>query len=46
VDLLEIKRADVVIAQSSFQRRILKERLGVESIVIKNGLTAIFKEIL
>ena len=38
VDMLEIKRADVVIAQSSFQRRILKERFGVESIVIKNGL--------
>jgi len=39
VDTFEIKRADVVIAQSEFQKRILKERFGVESVVIKNGLT-------
>jgi len=38
VDMLEIKRADVVIAQSEFQRRILKERFGGKSVVIKNGL--------
>jgi len=38
VDVLEIKRADVVVAQSNFQRRMLKERFGVESVVIKNGL--------
>jgi glycosyltransferase involved in cell wall biosynthesis len=37
-DLLEIKRADVVIAQSKFQQRILKNRFKVESCVIKNGL--------
>jgi len=38
VDALEIKRADIVIAQSEFQRRILKERFRVESVVIKSGL--------
>jgi len=38
VDMLEIKRADVVVAQSHFQKRILKERFGVESPVIRNGL--------
>jgi len=38
VDALEIKRADIVVAQSNFQKRILKERFGVESVVIKNGL--------
>jgi len=36
--MLEIKRADVVVAQSNFQRRVLKERFGVENVVIKNGL--------
>ena len=39
VDTFEIKRADVVIVQSEFQKRILKERFGVKSVVIKNGLT-------
>jgi glycosyltransferase involved in cell wall biosynthesis len=38
VDVLEIMRADVVIAQSQFQQRILKERFRVESCLIKNGL--------
>ena len=38
VDILEIKRADVVVAQSHFQKRILNERFGVESFMIKNGL--------
>lgn len=38
VDVLETKRADVVVAQSYFQKRILKERFGVASFVIKNGL--------
>jgi len=38
VDMLEIKRADVVVAQSNFQKRVLKERFGVESFVIKNGM--------
>lgn len=38
IDLLEIKRADVVVAQSHFQKRILERRFGVESFVIKNGL--------
>lgn len=38
VDMLEIKSANVVVAQSNFQKRILKERFGVESVLIKNGL--------
>ncbi|MHA1833651.1 MAG: glycosyltransferase family 4 protein [Candidatus Baldrarchaeia archaeon] len=38
VDVLEVKRADVVVAQSNFQQRILKERFRVESVLIKNGL--------
>jgi glycosyltransferase involved in cell wall biosynthesis len=38
VDMLEVKKADVVIAQSNFQKRVLTERFGVESVVIKNGL--------
>jgi len=38
VDMLEIRRANSVIAQSNFQKRILKEKFGVESVVIKNGL--------
>jgi glycosyltransferase involved in cell wall biosynthesis len=37
-DMLEVKRANVVVAQSRFQKRILEERLKVESVVIKNGL--------
>jgi glycosyltransferase involved in cell wall biosynthesis len=36
-DMLEVKQADAVIAQSKFQKRILKERFGVESSVIRNG---------
>ena len=38
VNMLEIKRANSVVAQSNFQKRILKEKFGVESVVIKNGL--------
>ena len=38
VDILEIKRAEIVVAQSNLQKRILKERFGVRSVVIKNGL--------
>jgi glycosyltransferase involved in cell wall biosynthesis len=38
VDRLEIRRAALVFAQSEFQKRMLKETLRVESIVIKNGL--------
>lgn len=38
VDMLEIKRADVLIAQSEFQKRNLKERFRVKSVVIKSGL--------
>jgi len=38
-ETLEIKRADVLIAQSEFQKRMLKERFRAESVVIKNGLT-------
>lgn len=37
-DIIEMKKADVVIAQSEFQRRILDERFGVKGVVIKNGL--------
>jgi len=37
-DVLEIRRANSVIAQSNFQKTILKERFKVESVVIKNGL--------
>jgi len=37
-DVLEIRRANSVIAQSNFQKRILKERFKVKSVVIKNGL--------
>jgi glycosyltransferase involved in cell wall biosynthesis len=35
---VEVKSADSVIAQSKFQQRILKERFGIQSLVIKNGL--------
>jgi glycosyltransferase involved in cell wall biosynthesis len=38
IDIVEAKRADVVIAQSYFQKRILKERFSVDSVVIRNGL--------
>jgi glycosyltransferase involved in cell wall biosynthesis len=38
VDILELKKANAVVAQSNFQSRVLKERLGVENVVIKNGL--------
>jgi glycosyltransferase involved in cell wall biosynthesis len=34
----ELNEAHVVIAQSLFQKRILKQRFGVDSIVIKNGM--------
>jgi len=37
-DTLEIRRANLVIAQSEFQRRTLRERFRVESVIIKNGL--------
>jgi glycosyltransferase involved in cell wall biosynthesis len=37
-DVLEIRRANSVIAQTNFQKTILKERFKVESVVIKNGL--------
>jgi glycosyltransferase involved in cell wall biosynthesis len=37
-DIIEIKSADIIVAQSNFQKRILKERFGVESVLIKNGL--------
>jgi glycosyltransferase involved in cell wall biosynthesis len=37
-DLLEIKRADSVVAQSNYQKNILKERFNVESVVIRNGM--------
>jgi glycosyltransferase involved in cell wall biosynthesis len=37
-NMLEIKSADIIVAQSNFQKRILKERFGVESVLIKNGL--------
>lgn len=36
--MLEIKRATIAVPQSNFQRRVLKERFGVEGVVIKNGL--------
>jgi glycosyltransferase involved in cell wall biosynthesis len=35
---LEIRMADAVVAQSQFQKRILKENFDVESVIIKNGL--------
>jgi len=38
INTIEIKRADIVIAQSEFQKRILKERFKKNSIIIKNGL--------
>jgi glycosyltransferase involved in cell wall biosynthesis len=38
LDIVEIKRADCVIAQSEFQKKVLNERFKVESVVIKNGL--------
>lgn len=38
VDILEIKRANVAVAQSKFQERVLEERLRVKSVLIKNGL--------
>ncbi|XHH08717.1 MAG: glycosyltransferase family 4 protein [Candidatus Bathyarchaeia archaeon] len=44
---IEVKKADAVIAQSSFQKRILREKFGVKSVIIKNGLTipeAIYKK--
>jgi glycosyltransferase involved in cell wall biosynthesis len=36
--ILEVKTADTVVAQSKFQKRVLKERFDVESVLIKNGL--------
>jgi glycosyltransferase involved in cell wall biosynthesis len=39
MDILETKTADVVIAQTLFQKRLLKERFKVESSVIKNGFS-------
>ena len=36
--VVEVKTADAVIAQSKFQELVLKERFGVESVLIKNGL--------
>ena len=39
LDVLEIKRANAVTSQTDFQRKILKERFKVESVVIRNGLT-------
>ncbi|MEM2129068.1 MAG: glycosyltransferase family 4 protein [Candidatus Bathyarchaeia archaeon] len=38
MNVLEIKRADIVVAQTNFQKRILKQRFNVKSVVIKNGL--------
>lgn len=37
-DLLEIKTANAVVAQNSFQKDILSDRFKVESVVIKNGV--------
>lgn len=37
VNWLDIKLADVVIAQSEFQRRVLKKNFGKESVTIKNA---------
>lgn len=37
-DTVEIKAANVVVAQNSFQKEVLRERFKVESVVIKNGL--------
>ena len=37
-DQIEIKQAHAVICQSLFQKRLLIERFGIESIIIKNGL--------
>ncbi len=39
VDTLDIKNAIAVIAQSNFQRDVLRDRFNVECIVIKNGLS-------
>jgi len=38
LEMLEIKRANVVVAQTNFQKSILRERFEVESVLIKNGL--------
>lgn len=38
-DVLEIKKAHIVIAQSEFQKRMLRDRFNVQSVVIKNGLS-------
>jgi len=37
IDAFEIGRADAVLSQNMFQKRMLKERFGVDSILIKNG---------
>jgi glycosyltransferase involved in cell wall biosynthesis len=37
VNHVEIKRAHAVIAQTERQKKLLREKLGVDSIVIKNG---------
>jgi glycosyltransferase involved in cell wall biosynthesis len=39
VDMLEIKTADAVTAQTFFQKRMLKERFKIESFVINNGFS-------
>jgi len=38
ITAFEIKKADAVIAQSEFQKRLLENRFKVESVVIKNGM--------
>jgi len=35
---LEMERADAIVAQSQFQKEILKEKFDVQSVIIKNGL--------
>ena len=39
LNLFEMKKAHVVLAQNNFQKEKLKERFGVESYVLKNGLS-------
>lgn len=34
----DIKTANIVVAQSAFQQQILRQRFGIESMLIKNGL--------
>lgn len=38
MNLMELKSANILLAQNNFQKRILKERFDIDSVLIRNGL--------